>query len=131
MQLKVVGGSPVVVAHLMRWPGDVFEVSDAVGRQALQDHRVDLAAPDALDTEPIPSSDSAQEASNTGEPAVAVADLAQFLSKRTAEALAAGGISDFAALRDLVAQGDEAVLAISGIGKKALADIKAALEGVQ
>ena len=46
MQLKIVGRSPMVVAHLMRWPGDVFEVTDAVGRQALQEHGTEVQEPE-------------------------------------------------------------------------------------
>jgi hypothetical protein len=94
-------------SRLAHYPaGRVFEIDDAEGEWLMRD------APDAFERVYEPD-----------------AKLVSLLGRSTAETLAENGVSSVSALKALVARGDDAVLALDGVGPATLGDIKKALDG--
>ena len=125
MRLKVVGRTGVVAGHKLRLPGEVFEVHDAMGEGLSAQYGPAL---ERLGVSPEPVEDAAggDRTLDVARPlSVPVATLD--LSQRVLDALGASDIETVTQLRLAFARGDEAMLAIPGIGRRALAEIEAAL----
>lgn len=124
MHLRVIGDTALTVGHKVRLPGETFTVNDKLGRALLARHPEDLVATGTL--EPAPGEEEAPEAATSApeEDDVTTLDL----SSRVVDALTENEIATVAQLRAVAEQGDDALQALSGIGAKALAEIKAALD---
>jgi len=125
MRIRVVGRTGVVAGHRLRLPGEVFEVKDAMGMALLAQYgpQVERAGVSAVPAE-VAAANAPTPAATVPLP-MPVATLA--LSQRVLDALAANDIETVSQLRSVAGRGDEAMLALQGIGRRALTEIMEAL----
>jgi len=118
MRLRVVAEKGVVAGHRRWLKGESFAVNDAVGQALLAQYGSGLVRIDGV-----------PQGAGPGAPAPAPVPLSALgLSSRVLDALDAAGLENVAELRKVATRGEEAMLALPGIGRRALTEIREALE---